>query len=735
VTALPGKRLDHERFVVFAEFITMNHTSSPRVFFLAPLAHDVGLTSMALGLVQALQRDRIRVAFAEPITRPKDDTGKTHLSTHFARTLLRVAAPEPIPFSVAEERVRTGHLDALLEDVVSLVDRAGAGVDVVVVEGLIPIADQPIAAELNAAMARGLSAAVIPVISGPYLQVHGFTHFLDLALHQYAEGGDHPPMLAGVLMNKLSTAQDEMFQKQLQSRGEAGVVVLASVPVERRLTAPRLSDVVEALGLKVAYEGDLAYSRVLEMVVSGRGVDGVIDRFRPGALIVAAGERSDIALAAGLAYLQGTKLAGLLLTCGTRLSQQVDGLLRSAALAGLPILITEDDTFATGTKLASLDRYVRADDAERMQQVIEFIAERTDTTPLRQRMNLPTRQRMPPPAFRHRLVQAARTANKRIVLPEGDEPRTLQAAAICHKKGIARCVLLGDPARIRLTADAQSLRLPPSLEIIDPEPAIDRYVDPMVELRRGKGLTDLQARAQLADTVVLGTMMLALDEVDGLVSGALHTTANTIRPALQLIRTAPGTSIVSSVFFMLMPEEVLVYGDCAVNPNPNAEELAEIAIQSAESARAFGIEPRVAMISYSTGKSGRGEDVEKVRRAMAIACAKRPDLLIDGPMQYDAASVESVGRQKAPGSQVAGRATVFVFPDLNTGNTTYKAVQRSAHVVSVGPMLQGLRKPVNDLSRGALVDDIVYTIALTAIQAGAPRTPVERMVDSKLSLT
>jgi phosphate acetyltransferase len=212
-------------------------------------------------------------------------------------------------------------------------------------------------------------------------------------------------------------------------------------------------------------------------------------------------------------------------------------------------------------------------------------------------------------------------------------------------------------------------------------------------------------------------MMLALDEVDGLVSGAVHTTANTIRPALQLIRSAPGASIVSSIFFMLMPEEVLVYGDCAVNPNPKPEELADIAIQSADSARAFGIDPRVAMISYSTGTSGSGDDVEKVRQAMAIARTKRPDLLIDGPMQYDAASVESVGRQKAPGSQVAGRATVFIFPDLNTGNTTYKAVQRSAHVVSVGPMLQGLRKPVNDLSRGALVDDIVYTIALTAIQA------------------
>lgn len=325
--------------------------------------------------------------------------------------------------------------------------------------------------------------------------------------------------------------------------------------------------------------------------------------------------------------------------------------------------------------------------------------------------------RMPPPVFRHKLMEKARAAAKRIVLPEGDEPRTIRAAAICQEKGIARCVLIGRRSEIERVAAEQGVVLPQGIEIIDPADVGDRYVAPMVEMRKSKGLSPEDAAKQLEDTVVMGTVMLALDEVDGLVSGAVHTTANTIRPALQLIKTAPGSKMVSSVFFMLMPDQVMVYGDCAVNPNPSAEELAEIAIQSADSAAAFGIVPRVAMISYSTGTSGVGPDVERVAEAVRIAHEKRPDLPIDGPLQYDAASVESVGRQKAPNSTVAGRATVFVFPDLNTGNTTYKAVQRSANVVSVGPMLQGLRKPVNDLSRGALVDDIVYTIALTAIQA------------------
>lgn len=325
--------------------------------------------------------------------------------------------------------------------------------------------------------------------------------------------------------------------------------------------------------------------------------------------------------------------------------------------------------------------------------------------------------RLSPAQFRFNMIDAARKANKRIVLPEGAEPRTVQAAAICHEKGIARCVLLAPRAEVEAVAAERGVNLPESLEIIDPAELIEQYVAPMCELRKSKGLTEEQAREQLQDTVVLGTMMMAQNDVDGLVSGAVHTTANTIRPALQLIKTAPGASLVSSVFFMLLPNQVLVYGDCAVNPNPTAEQLADIAIQSADSAKAFGIEPKVAMISYSTIDSGSGPDVDTVIEATRIAKEKRPDLAIDGPLQYDAATVPEVGKKKAPNSTVAGEATVLIFPDLNTGNCTYKAVQRNANVLSVGPMLQGLRKPVNDLSRGALVDDIVYTIALTAIQA------------------
>ncbi len=319
--------------------------------------------------------------------------------------------------------------------------------------------------------------------------------------------------------------------------------------------------------------------------------------------------------------------------------------------------------------------------------------------------------------FRYQLIEKSKAARKHIILPEGDEPRTIKAANICAEKQIAKVTLLGDEKAIQKVLDENKIKLHEKVNILNPKTVYKNYMGELVELRKAKGMTLELAEKELQDNVMLGTMMLHRNEVDGLVSGAVHSTANTIRPALQIIKTTPCAKLVSSIFFMCLPDQVLVYGDCAVNPNPTIEELADIAIQSSDSANTFGIPARTAMISYSTGTSGAGPDVQKVFEATELAKKLRPDLLVDGPLQYDAASVESVGKQKAPNSPVAGCATVFIFPDLNTGNTTYKAVQRSADILSIGPMLQGMKKPVNDLSRGALVEDIVFTIALTAIQA------------------
>ncbi|MCW2286457.1 phosphate acetyltransferase [Rhodoblastus acidophilus] len=697
----------------------MNAASRHRAFYLVPLSRQAGLTSMALGLARALRLAGLRVGFSKPIAQPEPGA-EQDLSAHFARALCGAKTPDAIAFERAATLLRAGELSVLMEDVVAQVETQRADCDVMIVEGLIPDADIQIATRLNIEIIRTLGADIIPALSGHDMRREDIVAKVATAVEQYGDDGKRA--IAGVLVNHCDDALAAalVIGGPLRFAADAAPApILAAAPFDAELAAPRVIDVADSLGLEIVHRGEIETRRAQTLLVAARPAEKLLSHLTPGALVVTPADRSDALLASALAAQRGMPLAGFVLTCGTRPAPEIRAILDAPPLDRLPILATSEDTYSTASRLSNLSRHIGRDDTERMERVVSFIAERIDTRALAQRIGAPSDDLMPPPVFRHRVVEAARAAALRIVLPEGDEPRTLKAAAICAEKGVARCVLLGAPEKIRAVAAAHGVDLPANVEILDPEAIRPRFVAPMVELRKSKGLTALQAEMSLEDTVVLGTMMLAQGDVDGLVSGAVHTTANTVRPALQLIKTAPGSKIVSSVFFMLMPDQVFVYGDCAINPDPSAQELAEIAIQSADSAAAFGIEPRVAMISYSTGASGTGEDVEKVRRATELVRERRPDLVIDGPIQYDAASVESVGRQKAPDSPLGGHANVFIFPDLNTGNTTYKAVQRSANVVSVGPMLQGLRKPVNDLSRGALVDDIVYTIALTAIQAQA----------------
>ena len=493
--------------------------------------------------------------------------------------------------------------------------------------------------------------------------------------------------------------------------------LIGVVPFSDSLSVPRTWDIAAELDATWLNVGEAKSRRINRISLTARSVARVDEVFKRGTLIVVPGDRDDLLLAAGLACINGIPLAGLVLTGGVVPSETVAELWQSALKTGIPIMSVESDSYETVQSLVHMSAEIPSDDTERAEEVARYVAAHLDLNWIKEYFSQEYEMRLSPSAFRHQVVKKAQNAKKRIVLPEGSEPRTVEAACICQSRGIANCVLIAKRSEVEQVAKNRDLVLPEGLEIIDPDSLdMDKYINAVVERRKGKTNAEVAAE-YLKDTVYLGTTMLEMDEVDGLVSGAIHTTANTVRPAFQLIKTAPQYSLVSSVFFMLLPEQVVVYGDCAINPDPNAEELAEIAIQSAQSAAAFGINPKVAMISYSTGSSGTGADVEKVIRATEIVRQRAPHLAVDGPLQYDAASVMSVGKQKAPDSPVAGQANVFIFPDLNTGNTTYKAVQRSANVVSVGPMLQGLNKPVNDLSRGALVDDIIYTIALTAIQA------------------
>ncbi|QJD59205.1 phosphate acetyltransferase [Pseudomonas sp. gcc21] len=703
-------------------------------FFIAPTGFGVGLTSISLGLIRALERTGLRVHFLKPIAQPHPgDEGPERSSELISRTL-GLKPPASLELQDVEHRLAGGDLNGVLEDIISRYQQAAIDADVVVVEGMVPTRQASYAARINNHLAKSLDADVILVSAPDDDNMANLANRIELHAHTF--GGPQDPKVIGVIVNKVQgldagddipadrtelkrTLKDfsQALKKQSSALDTGDFRLIGCIPWKDELNAPRTADVAALLRAGTLHPGDMQTRRVMNIILCARTVPNTIDLFRPGTLLVVPGDRDDIIIASSLASLSGTPLAGLLLTGDITPDPRVMQLCQPALDNGLPIITVPTGSFATASLLDRMNREIPVDDLERAEMVTDFAASHIDQAWLQQRCGTPREIRMSPPAFRYELVRRAQQAGKRIVLPEGDEPRTVQAAAICQRRGIAQCILLAKPEAVEAVARAQHITLPEGLQILDPDVIRERYVEPMVELRQGRGLNAPMALQQLEDNVVLGTMMLALDEVDGLVSGAIHTTANTIRPAFQLIKTAPGYNLVSSVFFMLLPEQVLVYGDCAVNPDPNATELAEIAIQSARSAEAFGIPARVAMISYSTGESGTGLDVEKVREATAIAREREPGLLIDGPLQYDAAAIASVGLQKAPDSPVAGKATVFIFPDLNTGNTTYKAVQRSANVISVGPMLQGLRKPVNDLSRGALVDDIVFTIALTAIQA------------------
>ncbi len=708
-----------------------------KVFFIAPASASVGLTSVCLGLLRALDSAGLRVGFFKPFAQ-SSDSNQNEPSPHdrsviFARDMMAMTIPEPMSARYAHGLMSKKNDSLLMEQVIQLFHSVEQDADVVIVEGLVSTHDDDYSAAINVQVARNLDAEVILVATPANRTDSELQDYISLSARLFADPSD--PDVVGCILNKvgaLGTIQggsDNILPVVQASGTEKDYLqltslfntnnfhLIAQIPWRPEFVAPRTSDIAKALGARVINQGEWDYRRVSYISVCARTLPNMVNRLKPGTLVVTPGDREDIVVACSLATLTGVPLAGLLMTGDLAPDPRTMKLCLPAMDTGLPILATKDDTFTTANQLANLDTGVPVDDHERFEQVVTSVARHIDIEWLAEKVKVTRKPRLSPAAFRYQLTKSAREAGKTIVLPEGNEPRTVKAAAICCERGIANCILLGREAEIKAVAGAQGVTLPPGLTIVDPDDVRLQYVAPMVELRKHKGLTSQMAEAQLEDNVVLGTMMLALGEVDGLVSGAVHTTANTVRPALQLIKARSDCRIVSSVFFMCLPEQVVVYGDCAINPDPNAEELADIALQCADSASLFGIEAKVAMLSYSTGTSGSGSDVDKVKEATRLAKGLRPDLLLDGPLQYDAAAIEDVARKKAPDSKVAGQATVFVFPDLNTGNTTYKAVQRSANVISVGPMLQGLKKPVNDLSRGALVDDIVFTIALTAVQA------------------
>ncbi|MGA4855549.1 MULTISPECIES: phosphate acetyltransferase [Streptomyces] len=566
---------------------------------------------------------------------------------------------------------------------------------------------------LNARLANEFGASVLPVVGGRAQSAESVRAEARNAYRAYhALGCD----VLAVGVNRVAAEDREVVAQRLRARLPVPCYVLPDDPA---LSAPTVRQISRALDGTVLLGDDAGLARdVLDFVFGGATLPTFLHALTPGCLVVAPGDRADLVVGALAAHSSGTPpIAGVLLTLGERPDPEVLRLASKVA-PGTPVVSVPGNSFPTATRLFTLEGRLDAATPRKAETALGLFEDWVDTAELLDRISVGSTDRVTPMMFEHKLLERARADRRRVVLPEGLEERVLRAADVLLRRSVCDLTLLGPVDAIRKKAADLGVDLG-GAELVDPQESElrKRFAERYAELRAHKGVSVELAYDVVADVNYFGTLMVEEGLADGMVSGSAHSTAATIRPAFEIIRTRPDATLVSSVFFMCLADRVLVYGDCAVNPDPNAVELADIAVQSALTGARFGVDPKIAMLSYSTGSSGSGADVEKVREATALARERRPDLLIEGPIQYDAAVEPTVAAAKLPGSEVAGQATVLIFPDLNTGNNTYKAVQRSAGAVAVGPVLQGLRKPVNDLSRGALVQDIVTTVAITAVQA------------------
>ena len=702
-----------------------------RNIYITSAEGHTGKSSIALGLLTALKRTGKRIGLYRPVSRSRDEPDRV---LEFLLSQMETAVPATSCIGVTYEDVHTDP-EAALAQIIDRYKEIEAQHEFMLILGS-DYTDISTPTELgyNARIATNLGAPVLLVLGGRSqdetvpLKHHALTGHGRTALEMFqtAEVATNElrvehARLAAVIANRVDRdSADEIataIRKAIEPADETPVWTIPDDPV---LVAPTLDEVMRALnGRQIKGDSALLGREVLGYVISGMSLENILTRLIEGAAVVVAGDRSEVLPAVLMAHDSATfpTLSGIIVNGGLPISPAIERLIAGIG-TDLPIISTEYNTFDTALRIMVTRGRLTPDAQRKIDVALSLFDQHVEIGRLIDLLNVERENVVTPLMFEYQLIERARRAPKHIVLPEGDDERILRAASTVLQRGAARLTLLGDEGEIRAQAARLDLDIAEAtiLSPHDPE-LVERFAQEYARVRAHKGVTIEAARETVTDVSYFGTMMVHLGLADGMVSGAAHTTAHTIRPAFEVIKTNPDVSIVSSVFLMALPDRVLVYGDCAVNPNPDAGQLADIAISSARTARQFGIEPRVAMLSYSTGESGSGEAVDRVREATRLVHEREPSLLVDGPMQYDAAAEASVARTKLPDSPVAGNATVFIFPDLNTGNNTYKAVQRSAGAVAIGPVLQGLRKPINDLSRGALVKDIVNTIAITVIQA------------------
>jgi len=679
---------------------------------------QAGKSVVLLGMMELLSRQVQRLGFFRPLVR-EEGTGDEAIRLITDR--YHLAFPDRIRYGMTYEKARAlvaeEKYDELLNRILEEYGSLQSDCDVVVCLGT-GYHDIPpgLALDFNIDVANNLGALLSPVATGygrtPQEVIRRSSVLLNLLEAKRCD------VLALFVNRVVPERMDEILGLLAKEKTRAPIFVLPELAV---LAKPTVGEVAEDLSAD-RWSGDPEsfIREVDDIKIGAMELPNFLDHLVEGTLVITPGDRSDIILGSLLADAATTypRVAGLLLTGGLRPAPQVERIIEGLRKSPVPVLTVGADTFIAGTQASQVRGRIRPENHRKMAIALGHMEKYINAQTLYQRIDISRPERVTPIMFEHALVEQAKSNRKHIVLPEGTEERILRAAEILLLRGVADLTLLGNVKEIEQKASSLGLSLKGAafLDPIDPGRR-EKYANTYYKLRRHKGISEQMAFDIVTDVAYFGTLMVYRAEADGLVSGAVHTTAHTLRPAFEIIGLKPGFSLASSIFFMCLPDRVFVFGDCAVNPEPTMEQLADIATSSADTARAFGIEPRVAMLSYSTGESGKGADVDKVREATKRVRSLRPDLAVEGPIQYDAAVDPSVARTKLPGSQVAGRATVFIFPDLNNGNITYKAVQRSANAVAIGPVIQGLKRPVNDLSRGATVTDIVNTVAITAIQA------------------
>ena len=688
--------------------------------YVTALAADSGKSLVSLGVMELLTRERDRVGYFRPVVR----AGEQDATIELFRSRYRLAQSYEDSYGVTTDQTRAlgepQQAVPILDTILHRFEALARTVDVVLVEGTdYTGASAAFELELNLDVATNLGASILVVESA-----HG--HRPDqvagaLTMAHNAISGRHARAL-GYVVNRAASSETDAIRTALPSLDAP----LWVIPEDNLLGRPSLRAVMNATDARLLNNIDAREQRevlgreVAEVRVAAMSVSRFLEVLSPDSLVVVPSDRADIVVTTAAIRHSETypRIAGVLLTGGREPDAPVMQLIAGMERSALPMMLANLDTYTAAARISDIRPQITIDDQRQIERALRLFDEHVQLKELQQQVKLIRSETVTPLMFEHRLIERARADVKHIVLPEGADDRVLQAADHVLRRGIAELTILGEPEIVRERARFLGLDLA-AATVIDPTTSDLResFAAEFAQLRAHKGMSLESAFDVMGDVSYFGTMLVHRGSVDGMVSGAMHTTAHTIRPALQIIKTASGIRTVSSCFFMALADRVLVFADAAVVTNPTVDELADIAVSSAQTAAQLGIDPRVAMLSYSTGDSGTGADVDRVRAATELVRERAPELLVAGPIQYDAAVEPSVGASKMPGSEVAGRATVLIFPDLNTGNNTYKAVQRSAGALAIGPVLQGLAKPVNDLSRGALVADIVNTIAITALQA------------------